>query len=651
AQAEIDADAMERASGRTLTEMLERVPGVTSLASGPTISKPMIHGLYGNRVLTLNQGIRQEDQQWGNEHAPALDPYSADRISVVKGAASVQYGADAIGGVVITEPVALPRKAGLRGEVRSVGMLNGRGAGLNGVLSGGVKGAEGLGWRVQGSGRYLGDSFAPDYSLTNTGVRDAGASAALGWQDHRLSGQVQYSWFERELAILRASHIGNLTDLQNAINTGEPWIVEPFSYDIDAPRQTVAHQLVRAEAAYRVSDLDQLVATYGFQTNSRQEYDVRRGGRSSIPSLDLLLNTHSGDLVLKHFIGKHVHGRFGVSGLYQTNENLPGTGVRPLIPDYTKTMGSVFWLEHFASGERVEFEVGARYEGTVLDVRKFNADNVYITPQHDFRNYALSAGTHWTVRDSLHLRANVASAYRPPNVSELYSEGLHHGTATIELGDSTLGSERAYTASVDLEGSWLNGRLSGSVTAYVNRIDDYIYLVPDGYELTIRGAFPVFRYVATDAMLYGLDLSVEYSLSERWLVRDRSSIVRGRDRVQNNWLFLMPADRTANSLVYRKPVAGRWKDLEISVTSTVVLEQTRAPEGVDLIAPPGAYHLLGVGADIARPLKQGELRFGIQGGNLLNATYRDYLDRFRYFADARGLELNLWLRYSFGASN
>jgi len=122
-QGELGKAELDRSTGRTLAEALTSIPGVNMLTSGPTITKPMIHGLYGNRILTLNQGVRQEDQQWGTEHAPNLDPFSSDRITVVKGAASVQYGADAMGGVVITEPVELPREGGLRGDLRTVGIL------------------------------------------------------------------------------------------------------------------------------------------------------------------------------------------------------------------------------------------------------------------------------------------------------------------------------------------------------------------------------------------------------------------------------------------------------------------------------------------------------------------------------------------------
>lgn len=650
AHTQVDKDAMERSSGRTLGEMIAVIPGVTTLSSGPTISKPMVHGLTGNRVLVLNQGIRQEDQQWGSEHAPNLDPFSSDRITVVKGAASVQYGSDAIGGVVITEPVELPRAGPMSGEVRGLGMLNGRGYGGNALLQGSVKGVSGLGWRVQGSGRSMGDSRAADYVLSNTGMQETGASASIGYRTHRWNASAYGSWYARELGILRAAHIGNLTDLQNAIHSGTPWYVGEWTRAIEAPRQTVDHLLLKAEASYAVNERDRMVFTYGYQADDRQEYDVRRGGRTNTPALDLHLVTHTGDASLKHWIGKRVHGKAGFSGVYQENTNIPGTGIRPLIPNYRKQSGGAYVIEHFAATDKLEIEAGARAEGTHLLVVKYNASDVLIRPEHDFLNDALSAGVNWSMADSARLRFNLSSAFRPPHVSELYSEGLHHGAAALEIGDATLGSERALKAVVDLETALLRGRAHALITVHASRIADFIYLRPSGYQLTIRGAFPVFNYVATDALISGIDAAFDLRIAGPFIWRLRASTVHGRDLVQDEWLFQMPSDRVENTLAFTPRNSGAWKELEIAATSSVVLEQQRIPVGLDFTEPPPTYHLLGLSASAAHPWGTGELRFGLRATNLLNTAYRDYLDRFRYYADARGMDIALWITYRFGGN-
>lgn len=646
----VDRAGMERASGRSLGEVLAAVPGVTVLASGPNIGKPMVHGLTGNRVLVLNQGVRQEDQQWGSEHAPNLDPLSSDRITVVKGAASVQYGSDAIGGVVITEPVELPRGGGVGGEVRGIGLYNGRGGGANAMVQGGLGHVNGFGWRLQGSGRYLGDSDAARYVLSNTGLREAGGSAALGYRDHRFNAGVYYSWFGRELGILRAAHIGNLTDLQNALDRGEPWYIGERTYGIDAPRQVAQHHLLKAEAGYAISEHDRVVVTYAYQADDRQEYDIRRAGRDARPALDLFLTTHAADAVLKHWLGKHVHGRIGVNGLLQENDNIPGTGVRPLIPDYTRSTGGVFVVEHLPLGDHLELEAGARLETTQLDVVKYTADNVLIRPEHHFTNSAFSAGAAWTAQDSAQLRFNISSAFRPPHVSELYSEGLHHGAAAIEEGDADLNSERAWKAVLDLSDRFFGRRLKVDFTLHASHITDFIYLRPNGTRLTVRGAFPVFQYTATDALLYGADLNSELRLHRNWTWLLSGSTVRGRDLVRDEWLFQMPGDRLGSALVFRTEGQGGRSNFTVEVGTDIVFQQERIPAGLDFATPPGTYQLLNCTIAYERPVRENSLRIGLRGNNLLNAAYRDYMDRFRYYADARGTDIALWITYAFGAN-
>lgn len=649
AHTEVGARDMERSSGQDLASMTAHVPGVAVLRSGPTIGKPVVHGLSGNRVLVLNQGVRQEDQQWGSEHAPGLDPLSSERITVIKGAAGVQYGADAIGGVLIAEPPVLPRTAGIGGDVRALGGTNGRGGGMAGSLHGGLKGLDGFGWRVQGSGRLFGDQQAPAYVLSNTGLREGGLSASVGWRTHRNSLLLYSSWFRREVGILRAAHVGNLTDLHNAIASGRPWYVAPFTYTIDAPRQTMDHRLFKAEAGRYLNEHDQLVLTYAYQHNERQEFDIRRAGRSARPALDLVLSTHTAEVVHKHHLGRHLHGRIGLSGLYQGNVNIPGTGVRPLIPNYRKQSAGVFLLEHFPLNDRTELEAGARLEGALIEVFTYNASDEFIAPEHRFTNHAFSMGLVHLFGDSLRLRANLSSAFRPPHVSELYSEGLHHGAAAIETGDATLGSERAWKAVLDLSGTLLGGRLAADLTLHAALVDDYIGLLPTGERLTIRGAFPEFTYAATDARLHGADLSLRLAIARSWAVRSEWSVVRGRDVGNASWLFQLPGDRTVNTWLFAPPDAQRWYGLEAGLASTVVLRRTRVPDG-DLMPAPATYHLLGLSASMACPVGKGELRFGLRGENLLNAAYRDYLDRFRYYADARGTDVTLWVRYAFERS-
>jgi len=147
----LDGRELEQTRGQSLGDALKKLPGVTTLQTGSTISKPVIHGFHSNRVLILNNGIRQEGQQWGSEHAPEIDPFIANRVSLIKGASGVRYGSDAIGGVILVEPAPLPTQHGQHGELNLVGFSNG----LQGVASAQTENTIGknnqFAWRVQGT--------------------------------------------------------------------------------------------------------------------------------------------------------------------------------------------------------------------------------------------------------------------------------------------------------------------------------------------------------------------------------------------------------------------------------------------------------------------------------------------------------------------
>src|SRR6201996_2411013 len=129
--------SLQEIRGLSLGESLKGIAGVNSLQTGPSISKPVIHGVYSNRILILNNGVRQEGQNWGNDHAPEIDPFIATRLSVIKGAASIRYGSDAIGGVILVDPKEMPVRPGVfDGELNVVGMTNGRGGAVSGMVEG-----------------------------------------------------------------------------------------------------------------------------------------------------------------------------------------------------------------------------------------------------------------------------------------------------------------------------------------------------------------------------------------------------------------------------------------------------------------------------------------------------------------------------------
>jgi iron complex outermembrane receptor protein len=282
----------------------------------------------------MNNGVRQEDQQWGVEHAPNIDVNNVSNVKVIKGSSALQYGGDAIGGVIITEAKKAPLIDTLMGKATLTGISNGRGGVASAALIKSFK--TGLNFRGQGSLKILGDSEAPDYVLSNTGVREENFAFGVGLNKINHGFDVSYSRFHTRIGILRSAHNGNAEQLQNAIESDEPRVVEPFTYDINAPRQEVTHQLFKAVGLRTFKNFGKITLQYDYQNNRRFEYDIRRGDDRDLPSMDLELQTHSLLLDAINDSYENMELKFGLVGRYQNNFPNPETGVRRFIPDYDK---------------------------------------------------------------------------------------------------------------------------------------------------------------------------------------------------------------------------------------------------------------------------------------------------------------------------
>jgi len=642
---------LEETRGLSLGESLKRVNGVTTIQTGPTIAKPVIHGLHSNRILLLNNGVRQEGQQWGAEHAPEIDPFVASEMKVIKGAASVRYGADALGGVVLVEPKPLRQATGVGGEVNLLGTTNNRQGAVSAMAEGKTEKLP-LSWRLQGTLKKAGNAKAPGYYLNNTGFTEHNFSAALGYTAQRYGGELFYSQFNTKLGILRDAHIGNLTDLNYAIERGRPINAEntDFTYNIDRPYQDVSHHLFKAKGFLHTGEAGQLEVVYGWQRNVRDEYDVHRSS-SGGPALHLDISTHTTEAVWKHKPVGNFSGAVGLSTIYQNN-TYKG---RPFIPFYKSLAAGAFAIETWRK-DRLQLEGGLRYDYKNMRVSKREQNNDIIRPEYNFHNLSGSLGALYDVGYHLTFGLNASSAWRAPGVNELFSYGVHHASATFEIGNANLVSEQAYNfeASVDYYG---NRRLNGKLSVYHNYIDNYIYLAPVlPPTLTIRGAFPTFAYKQVNATFSGLDLSLDFKVLDRLQWASQVALVRARNLDTDDYLVGIPADRFDNTLRYALGQAdkARFSNSYLSLGGLYVARQTRVPAHTDQdYAPaPGAYFLLHAAAGTTLHLGKQPVEIGLTGHNLLNTSYRDYLNRFRYFTDEMGRLLMLRVKLPLGrASN
>ncbi|WP_071781119.1 TonB-dependent receptor [Adhaeribacter aquaticus] len=658
--------ALEQIRGESLGKALEQISGVTTLNTGPSISKPIIHGLHSNRVLLLNNGVRQEGQQWGTEHAPEIDANVASTLTVVKGAAGVRYGSDAIGGVVLVQPAPLRDSVGTDAAINLVGMSNNRMGNINATVNHNFARLPALSFRIQGSLKKGGNAQTPDYYLKNTGFTEQNFSASLGFQKERYGLEVYYSQYNSNLGILSAAHIGNLTDLLRAIQSPVPLESSGFSYKINRPYQQVNHDLLKLSGFFRTGEAGKITWMSSFQSNNRAEYDKhlpRNEERAALnkPEIDLTLSTFYNEVVWDHRPFKNLTGTVGVTGMLQRNRY----SGRFFIPNYLNYTGGVFWLERWRKA-KWQLEAGARYDYRFLDV-VFYENRVRTEPQFTYHNFSGTLGGIYELNHHVSFSLNAGTAFRSPNVNELFSNGLHHGTASIEIGDQSLKAENAYnvvaTATYRSE-----KKLNGELSFYHNYIQNYIFLAPVfPATLTIRGAFPTFRYTQTNATFKGMDVSLSYHLTELLSVKAKASLVRAFNVTANDYLILTPADRFDAHLRYE---AAQAKNAFFQVGGMLVRRQNRVPASPvlngepreepavtfvpvngDYIAPPAGYFLLQ--ASLGKTFMAGKqpIEISLAGNNLLNTTYRDYLNRFRYFADEMGRNVVVRLRIPLNFSN
>ncbi len=667
---------LEQYSAGSLGEALKEVGGVSSLNTGANIVKPIIHGLNGSRVLILNDGVRMQDMEWGDEHAPNIDINAAGSITVVKGASALRYGGDAIGGTIIMEPRRIFTKDTLFGKTLVNGISNGRGGVLTSELAKTYK----KGWflKAQGSYKRLGDQEAPDYVLSNTGIQETGASLEAGKNLFEWGFNARYSYYDAEIAILRASHIGNVDDLIRSINSGQPEIVRPFTYDLQNPRQKVTHHLGKLEFYKRFEGLGKWSFQYDYQNNRRFEFDIRVGEDRGKPSIDLELTTHTVNTDFKWDANRDFQLHFGIMGRYQDNFANPDTGVRRLIPDYEKVDFGGFLISEYRLNGYWKLDGGIRYDFTRIDAKKFYQTSrweergydedfsqfviddlgtqLLTNPVFDYGNVSATAGIQFSQNNNRTFRFNYALAQRAPNPSEIFSDGLHHSAARIELGDLRVDSETSHKFSLTYDRQFKNWGYT--LEPHANFITDFILLEPSGVELTLRGAFPVWSYRQTDARILGVDASAYINWAERWQTDHRFSLVKGNDTQRDQALVNIPSANLRNRLTYSRP---EWKNFELSLRSDYVFRQNEFPPNITVFSPeqqeevlleintpPEAYHLVGLFGTMEFPLgKKTRLTTSLTINNILNTNYRDYLNRQRFFADDLGRNFIVQLKFNY----
>lgn len=628
------AELINRPSSN-LIDAISRVPGVSQVTTGAAVSKPVIRGLSYNRVLTLVNGTRQEGQQWGDEHGIEVDQYSAERVEVLRGAASLLYGSDALGGVInIIDP--LPAAEGqTKGEFLTSYASNNGLSGSSLMLEGNNSGFV---WRGRGTYKNGYSYNTPDGRIPNTGFNESSLSSQLG---------LNRKWGYTHLDISSFRNSIGLPDFErnaSGLFTDENGI--PFSSaqlknrELLLPYQDVRHYKVALNSNVLMGT-GRVRTNISFQNNQRREMQTS----TADPSLFFDLKTYSYDL--KYYFQEKGGWEpvFGLAGAFQDNKN---KAAELLIPDYNSTDLGFFGYAKKTWNKRTAFNLGVRFDYRKISGIKMKEEG---SPKfsdfvNDFSNVSGALGFTHQLNDRINFKANLGSAFRAPNIAELSSDGIHEGTFRYEIGTTRLRPEQSFYGDVSLE--YEAEKISAGFSLFNNHITNYIYYrQSDNETRSIDGtAFPVFRYVQDNANLYGAEATLKLHPTNLIHLENSFSYTRGVNRATNNPLPFIPAAELRNELRI-EPKLRSLVNSYFSVEMDNVFRQNR----IDIFeTPTSAYSLINASIGTTFMLSRQPLRVNLAVNNLFDKAYVNHLSRLKYediLNPGRNVSVGVFLPFTF----
>ena len=656
----VNAKDLRTIASTNIIDAISRQPGMDQLTTGCGISKPIIHGLGYNRVVVMSEGVRQEGQQWGDEHGVEVDGGSVHSVEILKGPASLMYGSDAMAGVVILHSRPILPEGELRGSFSSEYQTNN---GLMGYSLNMGGNHHGLVWDGRWSGKRAHAYWNKfDGYVPGSQFKEMSGRAMLGlqkqWGHSRLIGTI----FHQTPGIIEGERDPLTGDLTHA----DGW--RGHSYDKWLPYQQVRHYKLVWDNAVNFSH-GTLKAVIGYQQNRRQEYEEahhhehegeheehehehegeheehehEHGGEDE-PALDFKLHTVTYDLryLTREFSGWKLSG--GLQGMWQKSLNL---GEEFLIPAY-----NLFDIGVYATASkqlrRWTLNGGVRLDHRHLHGEALEEDGAmrFTDFSRNFNGVTGSVGAVWNVNDHLNLRFNTARGFRAPNMSELGSNGAHEGALRYEIGNQQLDPE--YSLQFDLGLDFTSRYVSAQLALFANLIDNYIFLRGEGRELDDR---PVYSYTQGDARLLGFEAGVDVHPIHSLHFENIFSYVDARQPDQpeeTKYLPYTPAPRWTSKIKWEilhhsHPTMGAHArhthhakglsadNLYIAAGMDYYLKQSHVYSLDDTETETPGYVLVNLSAGTDLTWKNRKIaELCIVADNLLNEAYQSHLSRLKY---------------------
>ncbi len=655
----VDRNRLNQTSASNLIDAIAHTPGVSQITTGAAISKPVVRGLGYNRVITLNNGAKQEGQQWGDEHGIEIDEFSVDRAEIIKGPGSLLYGSDAMAGVInflAPDPVA---EGHITGLATASYQTNNHQQGYSFQNAGNINGVN---WLVRGTRKVAGDyQNRYDGRVYNSGFNEYDANGYVGVNKSWGYSHLTFSTFNQRLGLtdggrdasgrftkdIAAGHNRAGTDSTATVPVTDG---DLRGYGLAVPQQQINHLRIGTDNNFILgSNGARLALQVSYQQNLRREY-----GNVFDPSeTSLYFQLRTVDYSLRYFLAEHNGWNLtlGTSGLQQQNRNL---GQEFLIPAYHINEGGVFAVVKKTIGS-LDLSGGLRY-----DIRHITAEALSLDGQErptdpaapsaemkfpgfnsTFRNYSGSIGAAYSVNERLTVKANVSRGFRAPNIAELGSNGKHEGTVRYEVGSADLKAETSLQ--LDAGVSYVSEHIRFSVDAFENSISNYIFM---RRVLTITGADSLregnglFRYEQGQARLIGGEASLDFHPHPLdWLHFENSfSMVRAQQLNHpdgEKYLPFIPGDRLQSELRGNFRRQGqRLTNSYIRLQAEHTFAQDRYFSAFNTETATPGYTLVnaGVGTDVANA--QGKTLFSLflTGNNLFDVGYQSHLSRLKYAA-------------------
>jgi len=596
-----------------IIDALSKVPGVSQITTGPAISKPVIRGLSANRVVTLNNGVKQQGQQWGDEHGIEIDQYSAERIEILRGPASLMYGSDALGGVINILD-ALPAPDGtIRGEFLSNYATNNGLSGTSLMLQGNNKG---LVYRARGSYRNAYSYKTATEYVPNSGFNETSFEGQIGLNKNWGYAHLDASSFRNNIGFYEPARndAGLLVNEDGLVPTD----AQNRDRTIAFPKQDVRHYKLALNSNILFNS-GSLRSTIGYQQNQRRELESAGEGAA------LYLNNYAYSYDFKYTL-KETNGWasvFGISGEFIHSLNT--SAEEQLIPDFdSQAYGGFAFLKK--TWDKNTFNIGARLDYRKLNSYAFEGEEVSFAPiNNEFTNLSAALGYTHEFNEALSFKANAGTAFRGPNIAELSSNGVHEGAFRFEVGNPNLKQERSNQFDASFE--YGDEYFSASVGGFLNSINNYIYYNSSGEFIDVDGTdYPVFNFVQNDALLRGVEASLTLHPVSFIHFENAFAFTRATNRSTKQSLPFIPAATLRNEFRYEPKVPGTSHSY-ISIGLDNFFKQSK----VDAFeTTTSGYTLLNaaVGTTLRIGKKQ-DLTIYVAGRNLLNKAYYDHLSRFK----------------------